>query len=409
MKVLTVFGTRPEAIKMAPLVKRLAEHPGIESRVCVTAQHRQMLDQVLDLFEIKPDYDLNLMKVGQTLQSITSDIVGMITPVLESFRPDYVLVHGDTTTTFATSLAAFYQKISVGHVEAGLRTGNLYSPWPEEGNRKLTGILTDVHFAPTEESRANLLAENVQSDRILVTGNTVIDALLMVQQRLNGDERLVRQMQDAFPELQAGRRMVLVTAHRRENFGQGIQEICRAIRTLAEHYPDIDFVYPVHLNPQVKVPAESLLSSIDNVHLLKPQDYLPFVYLMSRASVILTDSGGIQEEAPSLGKPVLVMRDTTERPEAVAAGTVRLVGADAGRIVSACRELLDDAQRYNEMARAHNPYGDGRACSRIVNHLVESRVQREEMEAESTLPDRYIAPAHRPGSEKGGAGVERAG
>ncbi|MBB3015423.1 non-hydrolyzing UDP-N-acetylglucosamine 2-epimerase [Cupriavidus alkaliphilus] len=382
MKVLTVFGTRPEAIKMAPLVKRLAEHPGIDSRVCVTAQHRQMLDQVLELFDIVPEYDLNLMKAGQTLQSITSDIISMITPVLESFRPDYVLVHGDTTTTFATSLAAFYQRIKVGHVEAGLRTGDLYSPWPEEGNRKLTGTLTEVHFAPTEQSRDNLLAENVQPGRILVTGNTVIDALLMVQQRLDRDGRLIREMQDAFPQLQDGRRIVLVTAHRRENFGQGIKEICDAIRLLASNFADVDFVYPVHLNPQVKEPARRFLSGINNVHLLAPQDYLPFVYLMSRATVILTDSGGIQEEAPSLGKPVLVMRDTTERPEAVAAGTVRLVGANAKRIVAACSELLEDAQRYNEMARAHNPYGDGRACDRIVDHLVRDRISKQEMERE---------------------------
>ncbi|KHK54542.1 UDP-N-acetylglucosamine 2-epimerase [Burkholderia sp. A9] len=369
MKILTVFGTRPEAIKMAPLVHALRGKPGVECRVCVTAQHRQMLDQVLELFEITPDYDLNLMKAGQTLQSITCDIVSEITPVLESFRPDYVLVHGDTTTTFASALAAFYLKIKVGHIEAGLRSGDMYSPWPEEGNRKLTGQLADIHFAPTDASRENLLAERVHDEDIIVTGNTVIDALLTVTQRLDRDVMLQRQMRDAFPMLRAGRRMVLVTAHRRENFGDGIRNICRAIRQLAAQYSDVDFVYPIHLNPQVKLPAEEILADIANVHLLNPQEYLPFVYLMSRSTIILTDSGGIQEEAPSLGKPVLVMRDTTERPEAVAAGTVRLVGADSHRIVAACRELLDDPVRYEEMARAHNPYGDGRACERIVKQL----------------------------------------
>ena len=376
MKILTVFGTRPEAIKMAPLVHAIKKRPGIDCRVCVTAQHRQMLDQVLGLFEIQPDYDLNLMKVGQTLQSITSDVLGMITPVLDSFRPDCVLVHGDTTTTFATSMAAFYQKIRIGHVEAGLRTGNLYSPWPEEGNRKLTSALADIHFAPTQEARANLLAENIADERIVVTGNTVIDALLMVQERLASDPRLERQMQEKFSQLQTNRRVVLVTAHRRENFGYGIRQICEAIHTLAAHYPTVDFVYPVHPNPQVKVPAETMLSGIDNVILCEPQDYLPFVYLMSRAHIILTDSGGIQEEAPSLGKPVLVMRETTERPEAVAAGTVRLVGADARRIVATCSELLDDSERYDEMAHAHNPYGDGYACVRIVDALLRTQLTR---------------------------------
>jgi len=369
MKILTVFGTRPEAIKMAPLVHALRGKPGVDCRVCVTAQHRQMLDQVLDLFEIKPDYDLNLMKAGQTLQSITCDIVNEITPVLESFRPDYVLVHGDTTTTFASALASFYLKIKVGHIEAGLRSGDMYSPWPEEGNRKLTGQLADLHFAPTEASRENLIAERVRDDNIIVTGNTVIDALLAVTRRLERDDALQSQMRATFPMLDPSRRMVLVTAHRRENFGDGIRNICRAIRQLASRYDDVDFVYPIHLNPQVKLPAEEILSGIANVHLLNPQDYLPFVYLMSRSTLILTDSGGIQEEAPSLGKPVLVMRDTTERPEAVAAGTVRLVGSDSHRIIAACSELLDYPLRYEEMARAHNPYGDGLACERIVSFL----------------------------------------
>ncbi|KVL06949.1 non-hydrolyzing UDP-N-acetylglucosamine 2-epimerase [Burkholderia territorii] len=369
MKILTVFGTRPEAIKMAPLVHALRGKPGVDCRVCVTAQHRQMLDQVLELFEIKPDYDLDLMRAGQTLQSITCDIVNEITPVLESFRPNYVLVHGDTTTTFASALASFYLKIKIGHIEAGLRSGDMYSPWPEEGNRKLTGQLADLHFAPTEASRENLIAERVRDDNIIVTGNTVIDALLAVTRRLERDGALQGQMRATFPRLDPSRRMVLVTAHRRENFGDGIRNICHAIRQLARRYDDVDFVYPIHLNPQVKLPAEEILSGIANVHLLNPQDYLPFVYLMSRSTVILTDSGGIQEEAPSLGKPVLVMRDTTERPEAVAAGTVRLVGSDSDRIIAACSELLDDPLRYEEMARAHNPYGDGLACERIASFL----------------------------------------
>ncbi|EDT41218.1 non-hydrolyzing UDP-N-acetylglucosamine 2-epimerase [Burkholderia ambifaria] len=382
MKILTVFGTRPEAIKMAPLVHALRGKPGVDCRVCVTAQHRQMLDQVLDLFEIKPDYDLNLMKAGQTLQSITCDIVNEITPVLESYRSDYVLVHGDTTTAFASALASFYLKIKVGHIEAGLRSGDMYSPWPEEGNRKLTGQLANLHFAPTEASRANLVAERVRDEDIIVTGNTVIDALLTVTRRLERDTALQSQMREAFPMLDPKRRMVLVTAHRRENFGDGIRNICHAIRQLASQYADVDFVYPIHLNPQVKLPAEEILSGIANVHLLNPQDYLPFVYLMSRSTVILTDSGGIQEEAPSLGKPVLVMRDTTERPEAVAAGTVRLVGSNSHRIVAECSALLDDPVRYEEMVRADNPYGDGMACDRIVSFLADGVSSRGQIAAE---------------------------
>ncbi|MEK8031851.1 UDP-N-acetylglucosamine 2-epimerase (non-hydrolyzing) [Ideonella sp. DXS29W] len=375
MKVLTVFGTRPEAIKMAPLVKRLEQTPGVVSRVCVTAQHRQMLDQVLDLFSIRPDHDLDLMRPGQDLYSITSGILHAIRAVYEAEQPDIVLVHGDTTTTFAATLAAFYQRIQVGHVEAGLRTGNLYSPWPEEANRKLTGALAAVHFAPTQAARDNLLRENVPSSSIVVTGNTVIDALIDVKARLDASGPLQAEMAARFPFLRSSSRMVLITGHRRENFGGGFDRICEAIAALASRYPDADLVYPVHLNPNVQEPVRRLLSGLPNVHLIEPQDYLPFVYLMARSTIILTDSGGIQEEAPALGKPVLVMRDTTERPEAVEAGTVVLVGTDVERIVSGVSRLLDDAVEYQRMSYAHNPYGDGHACDRIVAELP-NRVQR---------------------------------
>ncbi|MFT3956815.1 MAG: UDP-N-acetylglucosamine 2-epimerase (non-hydrolyzing) [Piscinibacter sp.] len=370
MKVLTVFGTRPEAIKMAPLVKHLQTVEGITSRVCVTAQHRQMLDQVLELFEIRPDHDLNLMRPGQDLVSITTEILQSLKPVLEQERPDIVLVHGDTTTTFAATLSAFYQRIAVGHVEAGLRTGNLYSPWPEEANRKLTGALARLHFAPTAVSRDNLLRENVPEANIVVTGNTVIDALLSVRAKLEASSGLSTSLAARFPFLRTGARLLLITGHRRENFGDGFERICRAIATLARRYPDMDLVYPVHLNPNVREPVNRLLSGIANVHLIEPQDYLPFVYLMTRATVILTDSGGIQEEAPALGKPVLVMRDTTERPEAIAAGTARLVGTDEASIADGVTLLLDDDAEYRRMAFAHNPYGDGHACERIAGSLL---------------------------------------
>ena len=373
MKVLTVFGTRPEAIKMAPLVRRLASHPAIESKVCVTAQHRQMLDQVLALFDITPDFDLDIMRPGQNLYTITTDILQRIAAVFEEFRPDYVLVHGDTSTTFCTSLAAFYQRIPVGHVEAGLRTGNLMSPWPEEGNRRLTGVLADLHFAPTTASQDNLLNENVAQEKIFVTGNTVIDALIAVQEKLATSPTLAREQAGRFPFLRQDARMVLVTGHRRENFGGGFERICTALGRLAAQYPDVDFVYPVHLNPNVQEPVKRLLSGLSNVHLIEPQDYLPFVYLMTRSYIILTDSGGIQEEAPSLGKPVLVMRDTTERPEAVAAGTVRLVGTEVERIVGNVQRLLDDKESYQTMSFAHNPYGDGQASARIVDALLRTK------------------------------------
>jgi UDP-N-acetylglucosamine 2-epimerase (non-hydrolysing) len=369
MKVLTVFGTRPEAIKMAPLVKRLESERGLVSRVCVTAQHRQMLDQVLDLFEINPDHDLNVMRPGQDLYSITGDILQAMRGVLEAERPDIVLVHGDTTTTFATTLAAYYQRIAVGHVEAGLRTGNLYSPWPEEANRKLTGSLARLHFAPTETSRDNLRREGVAEAQIVVTGNTVIDALLTVRDKLAGTPELSAELAARFPFLREGARLLLITGHRRENFGDGFERICEAIASLAKRYPDADLLYPVHLNPNVREPVQRLLADIPNVHLTEPLDYLPFVYLMTRSTVILTDSGGIQEEAPSLGKPVLVMRDTTERPEAVEAGTVKLVGTDVAAIVDGVARLLDDRHEYERMSFAHNPYGDGRACERIAAAL----------------------------------------
>jgi len=369
-RVLTVFGTRPEAIKMAPLVKALATDARIEAKVCVTAQHREMLDQVLELFEIIPDYDLNLMKAGQTLPEVTSRILLELTPVLKDFKPDAVLVHGDTATTFAASLASYYEQIPVGHVEAGLRTGNIYSPWPEEANRKLTGALTKYHFAPTETSKQNLLAENIDTNDVFVTGNTVIDALLLVKDKVESDAALRAEMQINFPFLNNDKKLVLVTGHRRESFGGGFDRICESLNELALKYPEVIFCYPVHLNPNVQEPVNRLLANLDNVHLVDPQQYLPFVYLMNRSSIILTDSGGIQEEAPSLGKPVLVMRDTTERPEAVDAGTVKLVGTNVEKIVNQVSLLLDDHSYYQEMSFAHNPYGDGKACQRICDALV---------------------------------------
>lgn len=361
---------------MAPLVKALEAADGIEARVCVSAQHRQMLDQVLELFSITPDYDLEIMKPGQTLSGITSEILTRIEPVLQDFRPDMVLVHGDTSTTLATTLASYYQQIAVGHVEAGLRTGNIYSPWPEEANRKLTGALAQLHFAPTEQSRANLLAENVDPAGVHVTGNTVIDALLWVRAKLDADTSLSHELAGRFAQvLRDGRRLILITGHRRENFGGGFERICSAIARLARNYPDADFVYPVHLNPNVREPVNRILSGVSNVHLIEPLDYLQFVYLMNRSHIILTDSGGIQEEAPSLGKPVLVMRDTTERPEAVDAGTVRLVGTDEAMIVDSVSGLLDSRSEYETMSFAHNPYGDGRACERIVRALIDKRAR----------------------------------
>lgn len=374
MRVLSVFGTRPEAIKMAPLVHALAKDPFFDARVCVTAQHREMLDQVLKLFSIQPDYDLNIMHPGQGLTEITCRILEGLKPVLESFRPDVVLVHGDTSTTIAASLAAFYQRIAVGHVEAGLRTGNLYSPWPEEANRTLTGHLAMLHFAPTQISRENLLRENIAETKIFVTGNTVVDALLLARDRILNDDTQRHALSERYPFLNEGKKMLLVTGHRRESFGSGFENICHALAQLAAQNPDVQIVYPVHLNPNVSEPVKRILGHINNITLTDPQEYLPFVWLMHHAYLILTDSGGIQEEAPSLGKPVLVMRSTTERPEAVQAGTVRLVGTDTQKIVSEVTRLLHDENAYLEMSRAHNPYGDGKASERIINALKTNRV-----------------------------------
>lgn len=368
MKVLCVFGTRPEAIKMAPVVNALKYTEGIEVAVCVTGQHRQMLDQVLDLFDLRPDHDLDIMKPGQDLTDITSAILLKLRDVLSAHRYDMVLVHGDTTTTAAAAMAAFYQKIPVGHVEAGLRTGDRYSPWPEEMNRSIVGRLATLHFAPTERARHCLLKENIASEQIHVTGNTVIDALQQVVQKLKSDQHLNQQLSNQFPFLDPNRRLITVTGHRRENFGDGFERICLALRDLSQR-DDLQVVYPVHLNPSVQEPVRRILGDAPNVHLIKPLDYLPFVYLMDRSHFIVTDSGGVQEEAPSLGKPVLVMRETTERPEAVEAGTVRLVGTDAQKIVSESHRLLDDESAYAAMARALNPYGDGLASQRIAHTL----------------------------------------
>ncbi len=359
---------------MAPLVHALAQDEAFDARVCVTAQHREMLDQVLRLFEITPDYDLNIMKPGQGLTEITCRILEGLKGVLEDFKPDVVLVHGDTTTTLATSLAAFYQRIPVGHVEAGLRTGDLYSPWPEEANRTLTGHLAKFHFAPTENSRQNLLRETLPDNQIFVTGNTVIDALFWVRDRVMSDAALRAGLVQRYPFLDANKKLILVTGHRRESFGGGFERICSALAEIARNHPEVQVVYPVHLNPNVSEPVNRILKGIDNIMLIEPQDYLPFIYLMTQAHLILTDSGGIQEEAPSLGKPVLVMRDTTERPEAVDAGTVRLVGTDVAKIVDAVTQLLMDESEYQTMSRAHNPYGDGHACQRILEALKNHQV-----------------------------------
>ena len=374
-KVMVVFGTRPEAIKMAPVVEALKARPEIETIVAVTAQHRQMLDQVMDLFGITPDVDLNVMEPGQTLAGLFAKILTGMTAVIAEHKPDLVLVHGDTSTTLASALAAFYNRVAVGHVEAGLRTGDIYAPWPEEANRRLTGPLTRLHFAPTTRSRDNLLAEGTSSKDVHVTGNTVIDALLNVANKLKHDTALIESMRARFPFLDTSKRLVLVTGHRRENFGSGFESICEALKALAAR-GDTQIVYPGHLNPNVQGPVNRILADAPGVVLIEPQDYLPFVYLMTQATLIITDSGGVQEEAPSLGKPVLVMRDTTERPEAVDAGTVRLVGTDAQRIVEEASALLDDTQAYQQMSRAHNPYGDGLASKRIADIIIEGSTAR---------------------------------
>lgn len=380
-KVMLVFGTRPEAIKMAPLVKEFQKYPErFETIVCVTGQHREMLDQVLHLFEITPDYDLNIMKQGQDLYDVTARVLTGMRDVLKEAQPDVVLVHGDTTTSTAAALAAFYQQIPVGHVEAGLRTHNIYSPWPEEMNRQITGRIATYHFAPTPLSRQNLLAEGVKDDQITVTGNTVIDALYMVVDKIKRDKSLDTDLKALLKNagydvnrLSDGKKLVLVTGHRRENFGDGFIHMCTAIKDLTQKYPNVDFVYPMHLNPNVRKPIHEVfgedLSNLGNMFFIEPLEYLSFVYLMEKSTIVLTDSGGIQEEAPGLGKPVLVMRDTTERPEALSAGTVKLVGTNYDRIVDQVSQLLTDEEYYNVMSQAVNPYGDGKACQRIYSFL----------------------------------------
>ncbi len=375
-KVLLVFGTRPEAIKMAPLVKAFENEPTIESKVCVTAQHREMLDQVLEMFDIEPDFDLNIMKNGQDLYDITSKVLLGLRDVFEEFKPDIVLVHGDTTTSSAASLAAFYSRIKVGHIEAGLRTGNIYSPWPEEGNRLITGVLANYHFAPTNQSKENLLIENKKNDAIIVTGNTVIDALFLTLEKINNNksiknkiiETLKKEIKNSFFDMDEAN-IILVTGHRRENFGEGFINICEALKEIAQNNPHFEIIYPVHLNPNVRKPVNDILTGIDNVYLIEPLEYETFVYLMSKSYFIITDSGGVQEEAPSLGKPVLVMRDTTERPEALEAGTVKLVGTNKEKIVTEANNLIINISDYENMSKAHNPYGDGKACQRIVEFI----------------------------------------
>lgn len=366
-RILIVVGTRPEAIKMAPLYRKFQEEPAFDTKLCVTAQHREMLDQVLDFFEIEPDYDLNIMRPNQNLYTLTAEIITQMKPVLEDFKPNYVYVHGDTTTTMATSLAAFYFGAQICHVEAGLRTFNLKSPFPEEMNRSVTGVVGNWHFAPTETSKSNLLRENKNENQIIVTGNTVIDALLYSVEKVNQSQYSDKEIEHLKCILNENKKLVLVTGHRRENHGQGFVNICNALKELATQNPQIQIIYPVHLNPNVQKPVYDLLSKIDNIKLIDPLSYPAFVWLMEKSYLIITDSGGVQEEAPSLGKPVLVMRNTTERPEAVEAGTVLLVGADTEKIVKEANTLIHDHEKYNNMSKLHNPYGDGKACERIVD------------------------------------------
>lgn len=390
LKVLLVFGTRPEAIKMAPLVHALQADHLIDARVCVTAQHRQMLDSVMTLFNIEADYDLNIMKPNQTLIELTTRMQLGLTEVYQEFKPNLVLVHGDTSTTLSAALAAFYQKIDIGHVEAGLRTYNLYSPWPEEANRQLTGTLAKFHFAPTATAAHYLQQENKQSEKIHITGNTVIDALFFIKNKLDESAHLNLEMQEKFSMLDLKKKWILITGHRRENFGEGFENICKALKKLALKYSDIEFIYPVHMNPNVMKPVYDYLDGIENIKLIEPQEYLPFIWLMQHSHLILTDSGGIQEEAPSLGIPVLVMRDTTERPEAVEAGTVKLIGALEESIVHHVSELLDNESLHDQMSQAHNPYGDGQSCQRIVNIIKQSyglNVTLEQSKVKESLVD----------------------
>jgi UDP-N-acetylglucosamine 2-epimerase (non-hydrolysing) len=376
-KILIVFGTRPEAIKMAPVIKAFKKDTSnFQTKVCVTGQHREMLDQVLDIFEIKPEYDLNIMKAGQDLYDVTARVVTGMRDVLSDFKPDVVFVHGDTTTSSMTALAAFYKQIPVAHVEAGLRTHNIYSPWPEEVNRQITGRIAEYNFAPTETSKQNLLRENTPENKIFVTGNTVIDALYLVLDKIKTNKALNKTVLDELNNKLGNKvnldssKFILVTGHRRENFGQGFLNICEALAEISEKHPDVEIIYPVHLNPNVQKPVYELLANHNNIHLIEPLEYLPFVYLMSNSYLVLTDSGGIQEEAPGLGKPVLVMRDTTERPEAVDAGTVELVGTNKALIIEKVSELLTNNKKYEKMSTAHNPYGDGKASSKILNSII---------------------------------------
>lgn len=375
MKVLSVFGTRPEAIKMVPIVKAVEAHPNLQGYTCLTAQHREMLDQVVNLFDIKVDFDLDLMQKNQGLTDLISRIITSVSKVLDEVQPDVVLVHGDTATTMAVSVACFYKQIAIGHVEAGLRTGNLYSPWPEEANRRVAGLFSSLHFCPTPTSQNNLLLEGVDKSNTFVVGNTVIDTLFMTLERINSDEKISIALNKQFAPYLSLEKMVLITGHRRENFGDGFKNICKSIAELARRYPNVAFIYPVHLNPNVQEPVNKYLSGISNVHLIEPLQYVPFIYLMNKADIVLTDSGGIQEEAPSLGKPVLVMRDTTERPEGVEAGTVRLVGTDISKIIEGVSELLDSKDAYKAMSEAHNPYGDGITGKRVADILFNSLVK----------------------------------
>lgn len=379
IKNLIVFGTRPEAIKMAPLVKKFQEHSNIfDTRVCITAQHREMLDQVLSFFEITPDFDMDLMKPNQNLYGLTADIIMGLKPILENFQPDYVYVHGDTTTTMATSLAAFYSGARICHIEAGLRTNNMQSPFPEEMNRTVTGAVTNLHFAPTTTSKENLLKENKNANSIIITGNTVIDALLFGVDKVGKSNFLDKEVEELKNILDVNKRQILVTGHRRENHGQGFINICEALKEIALDHPESQIIYPVHLNPNVQKPVYQLLSGVKNIQLIEPLSYPAFVWLMEKSFLIITDSGGVQEEAPSLGKPVLVMRDTTERPEAVEVGTVLLVGTDKKKIVREARRLLNDTEAYQNMSKLHNPYGDGQACGRIVNHIIKLNQKQDE-------------------------------
>lgn len=371
-KILCIFGTRPEAIKMAPIVLALQNHPQFTSQVCVTAQHRSMLDQILNVFDIKPDYDLNIMSPNQSLTTITSQILVGLSPIYQNFQPDYVLVQGDTTTTFAASLSAYYHKIAVGHVEAGLRTYNKYSPWPEEINRKLTGNIADIHFAPTNTAKDNLIKEAIAEQSIFITGNTVIDALLIARNKIKNSPQLQQELDTKFNFLNPHKKLILVTGHRRENFGENFKKICNALRQIAiEHQDSVEILYPVHLNPNVQQPVNEILTNVKNIHLIEPQEYLPFVYLMERCHLVLTDSGGVQEEAPTFGKPVLVMRDNTERPEGVVAGTAKLVGSEVNNIVNAINILLTENEKYQAMSKAHNPYGNGDAAHKILTALAQ--------------------------------------